>query len=333
VTAAAVSRGAELLEKGREGKVAAISQLITALESRNEVGRAVAGDVYAAGGNAHVIGVTGAPGSGKSTLVGSLAKELRSRDLKVGIIAVDPSSSLTGGAILGDRIRMQEHTLDPGIFVRSMSSRGWLGGVSRATIDAVSVLDATGWDVVVVETVGVGQAEVEIVQIAHTTVVVSVPGLGDDIQAIKAGLLEVADLHVVNKADRADANKTIAELLTMLTLAGAPPAGQWATPVLGTVGTTGQGVPELADTLAEHRAWLTDSGELARRERDAVVARIRAIAKDLVVERMQDPAHSGDFESAVDDVVARRRDPYSAAVALIDGTTPDHDPKLEASPS
>ena len=318
MSVAPASHGAALLDRGRAGEVAAISQLITALEARSDVGRLILGDVYAAGGGAHVVGVTGAPGSGKSTLVGALAKELRRRGRTVGVIAVDPSSSLSGGAILGDRIRMQEHTLDPGVFVRSMSSRGWLGGVSRATVDAVAVLDATGWEVVVVETVGVGQAEVEIVQIAHTTVVVSVPGLGDEVQAIKAGLLEVADLHVVNKADRADASKTIAELLGMLSLAGPPAAGGWAVPVLGTVGLDGGGVPELADALDAHLAWLRSSGELVRRERAAAIARIRAIVRDLVLERMHDPAHGRHFEAAVDEVTARRLDPHTAASRLID---------------
>jgi LAO/AO transport system kinase len=324
VSAPAVSRGAALLERAQAGSVTAVAQLITALEAQTEVGRALRGEVHAAGGRAHVIGVTGAPGSGKSTLVGTLAKELRARKKTVAIVAVDPSSSISGGAILGDRIRMLEHTLDPGIFVRSMSSRGWLGGVSRATVDAVATLDATGWDVVIVETVGVGQAEVEIVQIAHTTVVVSVPGLGDGIQAIKAGLLEVADLHVVNKADRADANKTVAELLAMLTLAGPPGADAWALPVLATIGTDGTGVPELADELAQHLTWLRGSGEIDRRERSAAIARIRAIARDLVVDRMYAPAQGALFDEAVDAVVARRLDPHTAAARLLGRLSSDN---------
>lgn len=321
MSAAARREGGVLLARAIAGEVTATSQLITALEGRTEVGRSVRADVHSAGGRAHIVGVTGAPGSGKSTLVGALAGELRSRGLRVGIVAVDPSSSLTGGAILGDRIRMQEHVLDPGIFVRSMSSRGWLGGVSQATVDAVAVLDAAGWDVVVVETVGVGQAEVEIVGIAHTTAVVSVPGLGDEIQAIKAGLLEVADLHVVNKEDRPDANKTIAELMGMLTLGHPPGAGGWAVPVLGTVALDRRGVPELADALRAHVAWLHESGEYVRRERRTAIARIRAIAKDMVTDRMQDPDYGEDFERVVDEVVARRLDPHAAAAGLIDRVT------------
>jgi GTPase len=318
VSWAAERRGEALLLRGQRGETAAISQLITALESRTEVGLAICGKVHAASGGAHVIGVTGAPGSGKSTLVSALAREARARGRTVGIIAVDPSSSLSGGAILGDRIRMQDHTLDRGTFVRSMSSRGSVGGVSRATVDAVAVLDATGWDVVIVETVGAGQADVEIVQIARTTVVVSVPGLGDDIQAIKAGLLEVADVHVVNKADRPESNKTVAELLAMLTLGGPPTDGRWTVPVLATASLNGDGVPELADALDAHLAWLRRSGELERRERAATAARIRAVAKDLLVERLHDPARGEGFDAVVDDVVAHRLDPHAAASLLID---------------
>ena len=206
-----------------------IARLISRLESRGREGDAILQRLHAEGGEAHVIGITGAAGSGKSTLVTALARELRKRDKTVGIVAVDPSSSITGGSILGDRIRMQEHALDPGVFMRSMSTRGSLGGLSRATIDAVTVLDAAGRDVVIIETVGVGQDEVDVVQAAHTVAVVSVPGMGDDIQAIKAGLLEVADLHVVNKADRPDTDRTIAELRNMLSLV---PAGDWELPIL-----------------------------------------------------------------------------------------------------
>jgi LAO/AO transport system kinase len=316
ISAAAETRGQDLLAGAIAGDVASVSQLISALESDGEVGRGIRTDLHAAGGRAHVIGITGAPGSGKSTLVGAIAGVLRARGLRVGIIAVDPSSSISGGAILGDRIRMQQHVLDPGIYLRSMSSRGWLGGVSRATVDAVAVLDAAGWDVVFVETVGVGQAEVEIVGIAQTVAVVSVPGLGDDIQAIKAGLLEVADIHVVNKEDRPDANKTIAELVNMLNLVELDPDG-WAVPVHGTVATTGAGVERLADLFGEHRDWLVESGRLQQREARAARSRINAIAKDIVVDRLYDLEFRHELDSAVDRVVAREVDPYSAAQTLI----------------
>ena len=311
-------QGDDLLSRAIVGEVAAVGQLITAVEMRTAFGMASLDRIYARTGRAHVVGITGAPGSGKSTLVTALARELRKRDQKVAIVAVDPSSSRSGGAILGDRIRMSEHVLDPGIFIRSMSSRGLLGGVSRSTVDAVAVLDATGWDVVIVETVGVGQAEIEIVQIAQTTVVVSVPGLGDDIQTIKAGLLEVADLHVVNKVDLPGAQRTMKDLFAMLLLSAPGGENSWPIPVLGTSGVTGEGVPELVDALARHRDWLGSSNELGRRERDNAVARIRAIAKDLVIERMYDPARARDFDAIVDQVISKRLNPYAAAAQLID---------------
>jgi LAO/AO transport system kinase len=294
-----------------------MGQLISELEAGTRSARDVLPALYGAGGRAHVIGVTGPAGSGKSTLVAAFATELRGRGRTVGIVAVDPSSSISGGAILGDRIRMQQHTLDPGIFMRSMSTRGRLGGISRATFDAVAVLDAAGCDCVIVETVGVGQAEVEIVRIAHTTLVVSVPGLGDDIQAIKAGLLEIADLHVVNKADRPDANRTVAELLGMLALASPGAEGGWAPPVLTTNALDGTGVPELADTVERHMDHLRRSGELADRERVIAAARIQSIIDHLVAQRLRDPAAGAGFDGFVRDVAARRLDPHSAALELI----------------
>jgi LAO/AO transport system kinase len=260
----------ELVERAIDGHVPSIARLISRLENRGGAdGDAMLKRLHAEGGHAHVIGITGAAGSGKSTLVTALARELRARDRTVGIIAVDPSSSITGGSILGDRIRMQEHALDPGIYIRSLSTRGSLGGLSRATVDAVTVLDAAGRDVVIIETVGVGQDEVDVVQAAHTVAVVSVPGMGDDIQAIKAGLLEIADLHVVNKADRPETDRTVSELRNMLSLL---PAAEWEPPILETIAADGSGVPELADAFETHRAWLHESGELARRERRGAAA-------------------------------------------------------------
>ena len=304
----------ELVERAIDGHVPSVARLISRLESRGREGDAILQRLHAEGGEAHVIGITGAAGSGKSTLVTALARELRKRDKTVGIVAVDPSSSISGGSILGDRIRMQEHALDPGVFVRSMSTRGSLGGLSRATIDAVTVLDASGRDVVIIETVGVGQDEVDVVQAAHSVAVVSVPGMGDDIQAIKAGLLEVADLHVVNKADRPDTDRTIAELRTMLSLV---PSGDWELPILPTVARDGTGVAELADAFEAHRAWLADSGELARRERRSAAARVAAVAQDLLLEELESPASGDAFERAVEDVQFRRTDPRTAARELI----------------
>jgi LAO/AO transport system kinase len=308
----------ELVERALEGHVASIARLISRLENRgSEDGDALLHRLHAEGGHAHVIGITGAAGSGKSTLVNALAKELRARERTVGIVAVDPSSSVTGGAILGDRIRMQDHALDPGIYIRSLSTRGSLGGLSRATIDAVTVLDASGRDVVIVETVGVGQDEVDVVQAAHTVAVVSVPGMGDDIQAIKAGLLEIADLHVVNKADRPETDKTITELRNMLSLMGPPPEGGWEPPILPTNAHDGTGVAELLDAFEHHLAWLRESGELERRERRSAAARVAAVAQDLLMEELESPSTGDAFERAVDDVQHRRNDPRSAARELI----------------
>jgi GTPase len=317
----AETRGIELLTRGRSGDISAVSQLITALEGDSAVGRAVRPHVHSAAGHAHVLGVTGAPGSGKSTLVNAIMREARARRRSVGVVAVDPSSSLTAGSILGDRIRMQEHTLDPGIFVRSMSSRGKLGGLARATVDAIAVLDAAGRDLVIVETVGAGQADVEIVQIAQTTLVVSVPGLGDDIQAIKAGLLETADIHVVNKADRPESNRTVASLVEMLGLRCAEPHS-WTAPVLSTEALNGGGIRELLDAVDEHLAWLKSSGEFTRREREAALARIQTVASDLLLKRMRETSFATDFSAEVEAVIARRLDPHAAAVRLIDHLAP-----------
>jgi LAO/AO transport system kinase len=305
-----------LLHRAREGHVPSMACLISLLESRATGYEVVLPELHAAGGHAHIVGVTGPPGSGKSSLVNALITEARSRGTTVAVIAIDPSSSVSGGAILGDRIRMLEHGLDRGVFVRSMSTRGTVGGVSRATVDAVAVLDASGWDTVIVETIGAGQDEIDIIRVAHTTVLVSAPGLGDDIQAIKAGLLEVADVHVVNKADRPDAHKTASELVGMLML-HPPNSEAWAVPVLSTVALDGTGVADLIDTIDAHRIWLRDSGELAQRERAAAAARIRAIAKDLLLERIGDPAAGPLFDELVESVATRRVDPESAAALLL----------------
>lgn len=307
------------LKKAQAGDIIALSQLISAVESRRSQLDDVMRDVYTSGGRARVIGITGPPGSGKSSLTSALLRVLRQRGEKVAVVAVDPSSALTGGAILGDRLRMTEHSADPGVYVRSVSARGALGGLSRATADVVAVLDSAGWDTIVVETVGVGQDEVDVMRIAHSVVVVSVPGLGDDIQAMKAGLLEVADLHVVNKADRKDAHRTVTELRAMLRLAGPRQPHQWLVPVLETVALDGSGVSELADELARHHAWLIESGELDKRLLAAAAERIRSIAKELLLQRLGDPATSGPFGTLTREVAARKLDPHAAARMLISG--------------
>jgi LAO/AO transport system kinase len=307
------------LKKARDGDIVALSQLVSAAESRRGDLGPVMRDVYTTGGHARVIGVTGPPGSGKSSLTSALLRVLRQRGERVAVVAVDPSSALSGGAILGDRLRMTEHSADPGVYVRSVSARGALGGLSRATADIVAVLDSAGWDTVIVETVGVGQDEVDIMRLAHSVVVVSVPGLGDDIQAMKAGLLEVADLHVVNKADRPDARRTVTELRHMLRLGGPRQPGQWHVPVIETVALDGTGVGELADELARHRAWLGESGELDRRLLDAAAERIRSIAKEELLRRLGDPGAASPFGALARQVAAHKLDPHSAARALVTG--------------
>lgn len=307
------------LKKARNGDVVALSQLVSAVESRRPQLETVLREVYATGGHARVIGITGPPGSGKSSLTSALLRVLRGRGERVAVVAVDPSSALTGGAILGDRLRMTEHSADPGVYVRSVSARGALGGLSRATADITAVLDSAGWDTIIVETVGVGQDEVEVMRIAHSVVVVSVPGLGDDIQAMKAGLLEVADLHVVNKADRKDARRTATELRAMLRLAAPREPGQWRPPVLETTALDGTGVNDLADELARHRAWLEESGELDRRLLAAAAERIRSIAKELLLKRMGDPGEASPFGALAREVAARKLDPRTAARKLVSG--------------
>ncbi len=259
----------ELAQQIVEGNKLAAARLISLIESEVEEAEEQLRLLTPHLGKAHVVGVTGAPGSGKSTLLGRLTAEFRSRGKGVGVLAIDPSSPFTGGAILGDRVRMQQLAGDPGVFVRSMASRGAAGGLARATSDAVRVLDAFGCDVIVVETVGAGQDEVEIACAAHSTVVVQVPGLGDGLQAIKAGILEIADLFVVNKSDRVGADRLAAELQGVLEMEGVESAeGTWRIPVLSTVATTGKGVPELADALEAHLRYLAGSGEMGRRRRD-----------------------------------------------------------------
>lgn len=309
-----------LTERVRAGHVPSIARMISHVESgANNVAEQVA-ELYKAGGHARIIGITGAPGAGKSTLVSSLVRELRTRDNTVGIIAIDPSSPFSGGSILGDRIRMSDLYHDPGVFIRSMATRGALGGLARATIDAVTVLDAAAKDIVLVETVGVGQDEVDIVRACHTTVVVSAPGMGDDVQAIKAGILEIADVHAVNKADRPEANKTIGELKTMLKDSGHVLTDGWKIPVLATVAEHGQGVDELADVMERHYDHLVSSGEIERRERNMAAHRLKTIIQGVALDRVEDPSVGPDFDAAVEDVRLRKRAPFTVALDLLENS-------------
>jgi LAO/AO transport system kinase len=268
-----------------EGSTRALARGLTWVESGGKRAEALSTQLYPHTGRAQIVGVTGAPGSGKSTLVRALALVARARGRTVGVVAVDPSSPFSGGAILGDRIRMNDLALDPGVFIRSMATRGALGGLCRAAADAVDLMDAAGRSLVLVETVGVGQDEVDVMRLAHTVLVVSVPGLGDDVQALKAGVLEIADVHVVNKADRDGADRIIAELRAMLTLIPAPEEA-WMPPVLPASATRDEGIEPIADALDGHMAYLKTSGELERRRRRIVTARVLKIAQDLVAETM-----------------------------------------------
>ncbi|AXK32728.1 methylmalonyl Co-A mutase-associated GTPase MeaB [Streptomyces armeniacus] len=303
-----------LAERVLRGEQGAVARVLSQVERRAPGTDAVLAELHRAAGRAHVIGVTGPPGSGKSTLVSAMTAHYRRAGRTVGIIAVDPSSVFTGGAILGDRIRMSELAGDPGVFIRSLATRGALGGLARAALDAVTVLDAAGRDVVVLETVGVGQAEVDVVSGAQSVAVVSVPGLGDGIQAIKAGLLEIADVHVVNKSDREGAHRTVSELREVLRLSRRS-AGQWNVPIEQTVADRGEGVPALVGRFDEHLRWMEHHGERERRARQAAATRIRWAAEELVRERLR--PGSPLFDAAVDEVAAKRDDPAAAARRLI----------------
>lgn len=306
-----------LVERVKRGEPTAVARLISRAEiGASEVREALA-TIYKLAGQAHVVGITGVPGSGKSTLVGKLAEKLRTRGGKVGIVAIDPSSPYSGGAILGDRIRMSELASDPGIYIRSMATRGATGGMARAALDAVDILDVAGYDTVILETVGVGQDEVEIARASHTTVVVSAPGLGDEIQAIKAGILEIADIHVVSKCDRSDASRTMTDLKQMLTL-GVRDGGKlvWQAPVIGTSSISGQGLDELVDVLTKHRivSFHTDQG----RARQTAIAqfRLRKTAENLLLERFGDQFDQIGAPLAAR-LVDRSADPYSLANELL----------------
>ncbi len=298
------------------GDSRALARLISWVEDEVPLARAALAILYPRTGRAHLVGITGAPGTGKSTLVNEMAKVYRRRNLTVGIVAVDPTSPFSGGAILGDRVRMRELAGDPGIFIRSMATRGSLGGLARATSDVVKVLDAAGYDRILIETVGAGQAEVDIAKTAHTTIVVEAPGFGDDIQAIKAGILEIADVFAVNKADREGADSTVTALEMMLDLNGTEP-GQWRPPIVKTVAIRGDGVAELVDRVEEHYEHLRQSGLLARKEAERVRDELVALVQHELTEALLASLRPGELDEWVRRVASREADPYAAAWNLV----------------
>lgn len=301
----------EMTERIRQGDVRAMARLMSLIENDSPEATPALKELYPFTGRAFVVGITGPPGSGKSTLTDQLTQEFRGQGRTIGIVAVDPTSPFTGGAILADRIRMQQHSLDPGVFIRSMATRGHLGGLAKATNDVVHVLDAAGKELVFIETVGVGQDEVEVVKTAHTSIVVSVPGLGDDIQAIKAGILEIADIFVVNKADREGANRTVAELQAMMALG--PGRSDWSPPILKTVAIQGEGIAELAQGILAHQTHLDQGGLRQVRQRERSRAFFLELLQERVTRRLLEQAGAnGILDQTIERIAHREVDPYSA---------------------
>lgn len=309
----------ELVARLLDGERRALARVLTLIEDgADDVVRAVIRRLHPHTGRSQLIGVTGSPGVGKSTLTSALVSTWRRRGRTVGVLAVDPSSPFSGGALLGDRVRMQDHVLDEGVYVRSMASRGQLGGLSWAAPQGLAVLDAAGFDVVVAETVGVGQAEVEVASAMDSTLVVVAPGMGDSIQAAKAGILEVADVFCVNKADREGAGRTVTELRDMLALGQA----SWATPICQTVASADEGIDELADALDAHLAWLEESGTRAERRLERARTQVREIAFHEVRRQLDAKRHGVDLEQLAGAVAARETDPYAAADHLLERLEP-----------
>lgn len=332
-----------LVERTLAGDRLALSRLLTQVENDTPQGRAALDALFSNTGRAHLIGVTGSPGTGKSSLVNRLALAFRTQigDLppkRVGILAVDPSSPFTGGALLGDRVRMRDLTGDPGIFIRSMASRGALGGLARTTSSVAQVLDAAGYEIILIETVGAGQSEVDIARLAHTTIVVEAPGLGDDIQAIKAGILEIADILVVNKADRPGVENTERALRSMLEL-GHPRASSanqhgpqtppeeaegdeaqiWIPSVLRAVATQADGIPELVEAIDRHAQYLRATGEWERRERARLKSELEALLRDTLVTQWRAGLSDDQYADVLEQLLQRQMSPFQAVASLLAG--------------
>ncbi len=327
----------KIVDSISSGNRLALSRLITEVENGTPEGRAALDECFTHSGKAHLIGVTGAPGTGKSSLVNRIAQLIRREGVKtVAVVAIDPSSPFTGGAILGDRVRMRDLAGDPGVFIRSMASRGELGGLARATAGVVQVLDAAGYDVILIETVGAGQSEVDIARLAHTTLVVESPGMGDDIQAIKAGILEIADILVINKADRPGIENTERALRANLELGysrrvnGKTGHGgfiedktdltteDWVPPVLKTIATEEEGVPEVIAAIEAHREYLRNSGNYHQRERERLQVEFDHLLSSALMEKWKTKVSEEDARRVMDEVFSRKRSPGSAVQTLID---------------
>jgi len=292
-----------------------IARAITIVENNTAQTQKLITSIYPHTGKAHIIGITGPGGSGKSTFIEKMIRKYRQKDNTVGVIAVDPTSPFTGGAFLGDRIRMQQLSTDQGVFIRSMATRNYMGGIAKATRDAVKVLDAAGKDIVIVETVGAGQSEVEIIKVAKTVVVLFAPGLGDEIQAIKAGIMEIGDIFVVNKADRENANRAVMDIQAMLQLNNKKRA--WKPPVMKTVALTGEGVPQVVEKIGEHRLFLEKELE-RRRSRDKAEAElVEAIKENLASSIVKELKKEGKFEELLQKILEKEMDPRYAAEKLL----------------
>ena len=310
-----------LAERLLSGDRRALARMVTLIENESPQARRYLAELHQHAGNAHIVGVTGAPGAGKSTLVTHLVRELRRRDRKVGVVAVDPTSPFTGGAILGDRIRMMELAGDPNVFIRSMASRGSLGGLSASTRDVVRAMDAAGYNPIIIETVGTGQAEVEVMRAAQTVLVVSAPGMGDEVQAIKAGILEIADIFVVSKADKPGADQTVAELAMLLSLdpnrrLHDKSKPYWRIPVLKTSAIKDQGITQLVDAIEQHREYLVESGMLAHRAQRQVRSEVEALVVHAVMNALREELTEDEWQKLLEDITTRERDPYSVAGEL-----------------
>jgi len=309
----------EIAEKVTSGDVRTVAKLIRDIDDKMPEAREFLKDLYPFTGKSYVVGITGSPGVGKSTLVDQMVAHLRSKGKTVGVLAVDPTSPFSGGAILGDRVRMQRHSMDEGVFIRSMATRGYFGGLTQSTRGAIDVLDAMGKDYILVETVGVGQDEIDIVQSAHTTIIVLVPGMGDDIQALKAGILEVGDIFVVNKADREGADRTINDIRLMIEMDEKRYEDGWKPPILTAQAVFDKGIQEILEEIEKHRIFLQASPErVSKLYREKAKNDLIEMIKDrIITEVLGDIVNSGEFEEALASILERRLDPYTACDMIV----------------